>query len=243
MPANTAANAASGSSVAVGPIIFLGAPGAGKGTQAKAVGGRYAIPQISTGDILRDNVARGTELGKKADPIMNTAGALVPDELVLAMVADRLSQSDCDRGFILDGFPRTVGQAGWLDHYLASRKFGGQVLKPVVISIEVGYNQLLQRLTGRRTCPVDGKIYNIYSQPPQREGVCDTCGAALVQRKDDMEEVISKRLKEYEAQTLPLVSYYQQRGCLHRLNGELPVEEVTGKAISVIEHSAGAGEQ
>src|SRR5262245_34202867 len=243
MPANTAANAASGSSVAVGPIILLGAPGAGKGTQAKAVAGRYGIPQISTGDILRDNVARGTELGKKADPIMNTAGALVPDELVLAMVADRLSQPDCDRGFILDGFPRTVGQAGWLDNYLASRKFGGQMLKPVVISIEVGYNQLLQRLTGRRTCPVDGKIYNIYSQPPQREGVCDTCGAALVQRKDDMEDVISKRLKEYEALTLPLVGYYQQRGRLHRLNGELPVEEVTGEAISVIEHSAGAGEQ
>jgi adenylate kinase len=242
MPANTAANAAPQGSVAVGPIIFLGAPGAGKGTQAKAVAGRYGIPQISTGDILRDNVARATELGKKADPIMKL-GKLVPDDLVLAMVADRLGRPDCDRGFILDGFPRTVGQAAWLDNYLATRMFGGQVLKPVVISIEVGYNQLLQRLTGRRTCPVDGKIYNIYSQPPQKEGVCDTCGAALVQRKDDKEEVISKRLNEYEAQTLPLVGYYQQRGCLHRLNGELPVEEVTGKAISVIEHSAGAGEQ
>jgi len=240
MPANIAANAASQD--AVGPIILLGAPGAGKGTQAKAIAGCFGIPQISTGDILRDNVALGTELGKKADPIMKS-GALVPDDLVLAMVASRLSQLDCDRGFILDGFPRTVGQAAWLDNYLTSRKFGERAMAPVVVSIDVGYNQLLQRLTGRRSCPVDGKIYNIYSQPPQREGVCDTCGTVLVQRKDDKEEVISKRLKEYEAQTLPLVAYYQQRGRLHRLNGELPVEEVTGKAISLIEHSAGAGEQ
>src|SRR5262249_45463811 len=141
---------------AVGPIILLGAPGAGKGTQAKAIAGRFGIPQISTGDILRDNVARGTELGRKADPIMKS-GALVPDDLVLAMVAGRLSQLDCDRGFILDGFPRTVGQAAWLDSYLTSRKFGERALAPVVVSIDVGYNQLLQRLTGRRSCPVDGK--------------------------------------------------------------------------------------
>jgi len=242
MPADIAANAAPGSSFAVGPIILLGAPGAGKGTQAKAIAGRYGVPQIATGDILRDNVARGTELGKKADPIMKS-GALVPDDLVLAMVADRLSRPDCDRGFILDGFPRTVGQAVWLGKYLDSRRFGGRVLQPVVISIDVSYNQLLQRLTGRRSCPVDGKIYNIYSKPPQKEGVCDTCGTVLVQRKDDKEEVISKRLKEYEAQTLPLVDYYQRQGRLQRLNGELPVEEVTGKAIGMIEHSAGAGER
>src|SRR5262245_57164632 len=204
MPANTAANAAPGSSVAVGPIIFLGAPGAGKGTQAKLIAARYGIPQISTGDILRDNVARSTELGKKADPIMKS-GALVPDDLVLAMVADRLGRVDCDRGFILDGFPRTVPQAEWLDKYLASRRCGGRAVGPVVVEVEVSYNQLLQRLTGRRSCPVDGKIYNIYFQPPQKEGVCDSCGARLVQRKDDREEVISKRLKEYEGQTLPLV--------------------------------------
>src|SRR5262245_3264989 len=147
MPANTAANAAPGSSVAVGPIIFLGAPGAGKGTQAKAVAGRYGIPQISTGDILRDNVARATELGKKADPIMKS-GALVPDDLVLAMVADRLSQCDCDRGFILDGFPRTVPQAEWLDKYMALRGFGGSAIGQVVIDGEVSCYQLMRGVKG-----------------------------------------------------------------------------------------------
>src|SRR5262245_37057227 len=240
MPANTAINAVARDIVTVvGPIVLLGAPGAGKGTQAKVIAGRYSIPQISTGDILRDNVARNTDLGKKADPIMKS-GALVPDDLVLAMVADRLSQPDCDRGFILDGFPRTVGQAGWLDKYLASRKFGGRMLAPVVISIEVGYNQLLQRLTGRRSCPVDGKIYNIYFQPPQREGVCDLCGTALVQRKDDKEEVISERLKNYDRQTLPLAEHYQQQGRLRRVNGELPVEQVMAEIFRAIEGGAAA---
>jgi len=218
----------------VGPIILLGAPGAGKGTQAKLISQRYGIPQISTGDILRDNVARATELGRKADPIMKS-GALVPDDLVLAMVQDRFSCPDCDRGFILDGFPRTVKQAEWLDRYLSSRTFGGRTMPPVVMNVEVGYNQLLQRLTGRRSCPVEGKIYNIYFQPPQKEGVCDCCGSQLVQRKDDQEEVISKRLKEYETQTLPLVDYYRRQGYLHRLNGELPVEQVSAEAFGVIE--------
>jgi adenylate kinase len=213
---------------------LLGAPGAGKGTQAKLISQRYGIPQISTGDILRDNVARATELGRKADPIMKS-GALVPDDLVLAMVQDRFSCPDCDRGFILDGFPRTVKQAEWLDRYLSSRTFGGRTMPPVVMNVEVGYNQLLQRLTGRRSCPVEGKIYNIYFQPPQKEGVCDCCGSQLVQRKDDKEEVISKRLKEYETQTLPLVDYYRRQGYLHRLNGELPVEQVSAEAFAVIE--------
>src|SRR6185437_10171454 len=138
----------------VGPIILMGAPGAGKGTQAKLISRQYGIPQISTGDILRDNVARGTELGKKADPIMKS-GNLVPDDLMLAMVADRLKQPDARRGFILDGFPRTVGQAEWLDEYLQSASFDGRRLAPVVVYIRVSYNQLLQRLTGRRSCPVD----------------------------------------------------------------------------------------
>ena len=213
---------------------MLGAPGAGKGTQAKLISQHYGIPQISTGDILRDNVARATELGRKADPIMKS-GALVPDDLVLAMVQDRFSCPDCDRGFILDGFPRTVKQAEWLDRYLSSRTFGGRTMPPVVMNVEVGYNQLVQRLTGRRSCPVEGKIYNIYFQPPQKEGVCDCCGSQLVQRKDDKEEVISKRLKEYETQTLPLVDYYRRQGYLHRLNGELPVEQVSAEAFGVIE--------
>lgn len=233
MPADTVSNAAA-SAVTVGPVILLGAPGAGKGTQARLIAQRYRIAQISTGDILRDNVARATDLGKKADPVMKS-GALVPDDLVLAMVEDRLGRPDCDRGFVLDGFPRTVKQAEWLDHYLTSRQFGGRALAPVVMNVEVGYNQLLQRLTGRRYCPVDGTIYNIHFQPPQKEGVCDSCGTPLVQRKDDKEEVISKRLEEYENQTFPLVDYYRRQGRLHDLNGELPVETVTQQTFSVID--------
>ncbi len=240
MPAETAINAPVPRAVAVGPVILMGAPGAGKGTQAKLISARYGIPQISTGDILRDNVARSTELGRKADPLMK-AGHLVPDELMLPMVEDRLGQADCDRGFILDGFPRTVRQAEWLDKYLATRSFAGRGLAPVVINIKVGYNQLLQRLTGRRTCPVDGKIYNIYSQPPQKEGVCDSCGAALVQRKDDREEVISKRLQEYEAQTLPLVDYYRRQQRLRELDGELSLEKVTAETLNAIEKSIATG--
>ena len=234
MAANTVADSTSKNAVAIGPIILLGAPGAGKGTQAKHIVERYGIPQISTGDILRDNRERGTELGKKAAPIM-AAGGLVPDDLVLAMVADRLSQPDCERGFILDGFPRTVAQAEWLDGFLASRTFLGHKAPPVVISIEVEYNQLLQRLTGRRSCPADGKIYNIYSHPPKKNGVCDICGSQLVQREDDREEVISERLKSYEKKTLPLVDYYRKQGRLHVLNGELPVDQVTAKTFAVIE--------
>jgi len=234
MPADALTKAVAGRAVSVGPVILLGSPGAGKGTQAKLIAQRYGIPHISTGDILRDNVAQATELGKKADPIMRS-GALVPDDLVLAMVEDRLRQPDCDRGFILDGFPRTVKQAEWLDDYLTSRKFAGRALAPVVMKVEVSYNQLLQRLTGRRSCPVDSRIYNIYFQPPQKEGVCDSCGTPLVQREDDREEVISKRLKEYESQTLPLVDYYRRQGRLHDINGELPVEKVTQQTFAVID--------
>src|SRR5215471_3176847 len=160
---------------AVGPIILLGAPGAGKGTQAKLIAEHYGIPHISTGDILRSNVARGTELGRKAKAVMER-GELVSDDLVNGMVAERLKQVDCERGFVLDGFPRTVAQAEWLDSELArvDRR------APVVVNVAVGYNQLLQRLTGRRTCPVDGKIYNIHFQPPKNESVCDLCGTQLI---------------------------------------------------------------
>ena len=238
MPADALTKAVAGRAVTVGPVILLGSPGAGKGTQAKLIAQRYGIPQISTGDILRDNVAGATELGKKADPIMKS-GALVPDDLILAMVEDRLSRPDCDRVFILDGFPRTVKQAEWLDHYLTSRKFTGRALAPVVVNVEVSYNQLLQRLTGRRSCPVDGKIYNIYLQPPQKEGLCDSCGSRLVQRKDDQEAVITERLKEYERQTLPLVEYYCKQGNLHRVNGELAVEDVARETLAFIAGPAG----
>src|SRR5471032_36649 len=204
---------------APGPIILLGAPGAGKGTQAMTIAARYGIPQISTGDILRINVARGTELGKKADPIMKQGG-LVSDDLMLPMVQERLKQADCRRGYILDGFPRTVGQAQWLEKFLETATFGGVRMGPVVISIEVSYNQLLQRLTGRRSCPVDGTIYNVYLKPPKEKGVCDVCGTQLFQRADDTEEVISARLKNYERQTLPLEDFYRKQGRLRRINGE-----------------------
>ncbi len=221
--------------IAVGPLILLGAPGAGKGTQAKIISERYGVPQVSTGDILRDNVGRGTELGKKARAIMDR-GELVSDDLVCGMVTDRLAQADCARGFILDGFPRTTVQAEWLDGLLAGRSYLGRAIAPVVISIEVGYNQLLQRLTGRRSCPVDGKIYNIYFQPPKTEGHCDACGSELVQRKDDTEAVISERLKNYERQTLPLVDYYRKQARLHKINGDRPVDEVNADVFRLIEN-------
>jgi adenylate kinase len=218
-----------------GPIILLGSPGAGKGTQARLIADHYGIPHISTGDILRGNVARGTELGRKAKAVMER-GELVSDDLVNAMVMDRLSWPDAERGFILDGFPRTVAQAEWLDQELAR----GSRRAPVVVSVDVGYNQLLQRLTGRRTCPVDGKIYNIYSQPPKNNGVCDVCGTQLFQRVDDTEEVISERLRSYERQTLPLADYYGRTGRLRRVNGELPIEQVMQNIFRMIDGGAAA---
>lgn len=226
-----------GKPITVGPIILLGSPGAGKGTQAKLIAKHYSIPHISTGDILRANVALGTVLGQKAKEVMYR-GELVSDDLVNAMVAERLSHADCRRGFILDGFPRTTAQAEWLDRELAARPGGGRTL--VVISVDVSYNQLLQRLTGRRSCPVDGKIYNIYYQSPKQQGVCDLCGAQLIQRKDDTEEVISERLKSYERQTLPLIDYYRRQGRLCRVNGELPVEQVMQEIFRTIDGGAAA---
>jgi len=228
----------------IGPVILLGPPGAGKGTQAKAMVARYGIPQISTGDLLRENRARGTELGKKAALLMDR-GQLVPDDLVCAMVAARLAEQDCVRGFILDGFPRTVAQAQWLDDFLAKKcglapsaqQTAGAKWPPVVVvSIVVEYNQLWRRLTGRRMCPVDGTIYNIYFQPPRVPDTCDICGSKLITRKDDSEEVISKRLKEYENQTLSLVPYYRQSGRLHEIDGDRSVEEVTAEVLRAVEH-------
>ena len=225
----------------VGPIVLLGPPGAGKGTQAKLIAETYGIPQISTGDILRDNVARKTELGVKAKEIMGR-GDLVPDELVCGMVADRLTQADCVRGFILDGFPRTVRQAEWLDAQLEKMRAGkdgkGQqaCAPPVVIRLVVEYNQLLQRLTGRRSCPTCGLIYNVYYQPPKVQGICDVDGTHLVTRQDDTEEVITERLKAYEQLTLPLVEYYGARGRLIEVNGDQPVEAVMAQTFSAIEN-------
>ena len=225
----------------VGPIVLLGPPGAGKGTQAKLIAETYGIPQISTGDILRDNVARKTELGVKAKAIMER-GDLVPDELVCSMVADRLVQADCVRGFILDGFPRTVRQAEWLDAQLEKMRAGKDnkvrqaCAPPVVIRLVVEYNQLLQRLTGRRSCPTCGLIYNVYYQPPKVQGICDVEGTTLVTRRDDTEEVIAERLKAYERLTLPLVEYYGARGRLIEVNGDQPVEAVMAQTFSAIEN-------
>jgi adenylate kinase len=216
---------------AIGPIILLGAPGAGKGTQAKQIVDRYGIPQISTGDLLRDNVKLGTELGKKAKAIMDR-GELVPDELVCDMVAERLSRPDCARGYILDGFPRTCAQAEWLDGYLSAR---GSTLPLRVIKIAVDYDRLLKRLTGRRTCPVCNTIYNIYFNPPRVANTCDCDGATLTVRKDDNETSISERLKAYENQTLPLTDYYRARHALTEINGDAAPEKVSADVLAALE--------
>ncbi len=221
----------------VGPLILLGAPGAGKGTQAKVIVENFGIPQISTGDLLRDHVSRGTELGKQAKAVME-AGKLVSDELVCGMVAERLSRPDCKRGFILDGFPRTVGQAKWLDNWLATQLFEKTGLKktaPVVIDIAVGYNLLLQRLTGRRSCPTCGRIYNVYSSPPRVDEQCDVDGAKLITRRDDCEEVISERLKAYERDTLPLIEYYRSKGQLIEVDGGRDMNEISAKVLKLID--------
>jgi len=225
----------------VGPIIMLGAPGAGKGTQAKLIAAAYAIPQISTGDLFRENVANGTELGLKVKAILDR-GDLVSDDLVDGMVAERLSKPDIHRGFILDGFPRTVGQAEWFDGYLKSRRGGkGTVapfsaISPIVVQIVVEYNQLLQRITGRRSCPTCGRIYNVHFQPPKVEGICDVDGGRLVVRPDDTEAVVAERLKAYERQTLPLVAYYKAKGQLVDVDGNQAVESVAAQALSAIEN-------
>jgi adenylate kinase len=225
----------------VGPIILMGAPGAGNGTQAKLIAAAYGIPQISTGDLFRANVALGTEIGRKVKQTLDR-GELVSDDLVCDMVADRLRKPDCARGFILDGFPRTVAQAEWLDGYLKSRRERDgaaapfSAITPVVVQIVVGYNQLLQRITGRRSCPTCGRIYNVYLQPPKVEGICDVDGGRLVVRPDDTEEVVAERLKAYERQTLPVAAYYKAKGLLVDIDGDQPVDVVAAKAFNAIEH-------
>lgn len=221
----------------VGPVVLLGAPGAGKGTQAKRIGARYGIPQISTGDLLRDNVQRGTTLGVQARDVM-ARGELVSDDLVCDMVKDRLREADCRPGFILDGFPRTPAQAGWLDAFMEHEFFDNYRAgrcKPIVALIDVDYNELLLRLTGRRTCLANGHIYNVHFQPPRFDDVCDVDGSKLVTRNDDREEVIRERLNAYERQTRPVAEYYQQQGRLFAVNGSLPVDTVTEEIFQEIE--------
>ena len=225
----------------VGPVVLLGPPGAGKGTQAKRIMEKYMIPQISTGDILRYNVAQGTELGIQAKAIM-ARGELVPDELMYPMVRERLSRADCKRGYILDGFPRTAGQAGWLDALLEDKFFENSRLTrawPIVIRLDVDYNQLLLRITGRRSCPTCGRIYNVHFQPPRADELCDLDGTKLVTRNDDRLEVIQPRLKAYQEQTAPVADYYQRTGRLVAVNGDLPIDEVTQRIFRILEDHHG----
>ncbi len=229
----------------IGPIVLLGPPGAGKGTQSKRITEHYRIPQVSTGDLLRENVKQGTPLGQQVDALI-ARGELVSDHLVCDIVAWRLRESDAQRGFVLDGFPRTQKQAAWLDAFLKFEFFESgkwAAWLPIVIRIQVDYNKLLLRITGRRTCPVCGTIYNIYSKPPLVDEICDKDGSKLVMRDDDREEVIRERLDNYERQTKPVAEYYKQLGRLATIDGDQPVDVVTGSILKEIDGNAcGAAE-
>jgi len=210
-------------------IVFLGPPGAGKGTQAKRITERYGIPQISTGDMFREHLSKGTELGKKAKEYMDK-GQLVPDEIVLGMVEERLKQPDCEKGFILDGFPRTVPQAEALDEMLA--KWGKKI--DYAIAIEVPDEELVKRLTGRRTCKNCGMMYHVIFKPPKVEGKCDACGGELYQRADDNEETVRNRLKVYHESTAPLIDYYERKGVLHRVDGMGSIDEIFERIVKIL---------
>ena len=214
-----------------GPILLMGAPGGGKGTQARELVKVWNIPQISTGDLLRANVAEGTKLGKVAKEIMGR-GELVPDSLVDEMVAVRLLEPDTARGYILDGFPRTLGQAQWLDARLAAQI---ESLPVVAISLQVNYNQLLRRITGRRNCPVCQTIYNVYMRPPKQDGICDIEGAELVQRPDDTEEVFKERMRAYEALTAPVVEHYRAQGRFAEVDGDRPIAVIATGIVAAVE--------
>jgi adenylate kinase len=214
-----------------GPILLLGAPGVGKGTQAKELVKLWGIPQISTGDLLRANVAQGTDLGRIAKEIMGR-GELVPDTLVNQMVTVRLGEPDTANGYILDGFPRTLPQADWLDSRLATLAQG---LPVIAVSIQVDYNQLLRRITGRRNCPVCQRIYNVFGNPPKVEGVCDVEGAALVQRADDTEKVFAERMRAYEAMTAPVVEHYRALGRFAEVDGSGPIAAIASGIVAAVE--------
>ena len=204
--------------------VLLGAPGSGKGTQGVFLSRQYGIPQISTGDLLRAAVSAGTELGKQAKSAMDS-GALVSDEIVVGLIRERLSEEDARQGYILDGFPRNIAQAEALDVMLDDL---GQPLDGVVL-LDVPFNELMQRLTGRRTCKECGAIFNVHLSPPKQDGICDECGGELFQRQDDNEATIENRLKVYEEQTAPLVGFYQKQGKLHSVDGTGDIENITRK--------------
>ncbi|MEJ2515108.1 MAG: adenylate kinase [Gammaproteobacteria bacterium] len=215
-------------------IVLLGAPGSGKGTQAKKLVAEYGYPQISTGDLLRDAVSRGTEYGLKAKAAMD-AGQLVSDDIVLGIIRDRLGQPDAARGFILDGFPRNRAQAEALEGLLEDL---GQPLDTAVL-MDVDMDILMKRLTGRRTCAECGRMFNVYFLPPAKEGICDACGGELIQRSDDKEDTIAQRLEVYQSQTQPLVTFYTELGKLKVVDAEGDVEEVYGRLADAVTPSLG----
>lgn len=210
-------------------IVLVGPPGAGKGTQAQFIASHLSIPKISTGDIFRANVSQGTELGRQAKSFMDN-GDLVPDSVTIAMVRDRLAEDDASDGFLLDGFPRTLTQAKVLDELLD--ELGTKV--DVVLELVVDDDEVVRRLSGRRTCRVCGRVWHIDFEPPSKEGICDQCGGELFQRDDDREETIRHRLEVYAEQTAPLIGFYADKGTLVGVDATGPVEDVTERAINAL---------
>ena len=211
-------------------LVLLGPPGAGKGTQAVHIARAFGIPRIATGDIFRDNVRHETPLGKEAKAYMER-GDLVPDDVVIKMVQDRLSQSDAGKGFLLDGFPRTVPQAVALEDYLADAN------RPldVVLRFNVPESEVVRRIVNRRVCPKDDTVYHLEFAPPRKDGICDECGTPLIHRKDDTEEVVLHRLQEYHEKTERLEYFYWERGLLRDVESVGPVEEVTKRTLSLLD--------
>ncbi len=210
-------------------IVLVGPPGAGKGTQAQFIASHLAIPKISTGDIFRSNVSQGTALGRQAKEYMNR-GDLVPDEVTIAMVRDRLSEEDAQPGFLLDGFPRNVPQAETLKKQLMD----WDTRLTVVLELVVDEDEVVRRLSGRRTCRRCERVWHIMFDPPTRDGICDACGGELFQRDDDREQTVRHRLEVYKQQTAPLVSYYADEGVLIGIDATGPVEEVTERALAAL---------
>jgi adenylate kinase len=213
----------------VARVVLLGPPGAGKGTQAKLLQEEFGAVQISTGDILRKAVADQTPLGKEASGYINS-GALVPDGLIVNLVAERLKEKDCQKGFVLDGFPRTIPQAESLDEIL--KKMGLNL--NCVLSVQVPHDVIVERLAGRRTCRQCGGLCHVVFNPPKREGICDRCGGELYQRDDDKEETIANRLQVYDRQTAPLIDYYQERGLLREVNGVGEIGQIRTRVIEAL---------
>ena len=210
-------------------IIMLGAPGAGKGTQAKQIAAKYEIPHISTGDIFRANIKNGTELGKKAKEYMDQ-GMLVPDELTCDLVMDRIAQDDCEKGFVLDGFPRTIPQAEALTNALT--KIGQSM--DYAIDVDVPDENIVNRMSGRRACLNCGATYHIVFNPTKEDGVCDTCGNETVLRDDDKPETVQKRLTVYHDQTQPLIDYYRNMNILKSVDGTKPMDEVFSDIVAIL---------